>query len=142
MSVGKIVIHTDVFLEHLCGDRHPSALREAMGRYFCYTTVFQAIELFGLARSERERRSVEDALSAMKLLGLNARSAPRYGELLSGRSRVDRWNLLIAGLCIESGLPLLTDRKKEFREFGSVKIIPTSIFGSGRKKNPGAHEIK
>ena len=85
MSVSKIVVHTDVFLSHLSGDRSPSLLRVAMGRFFCYTTVFQAIELFSLARSENEVRLVEDSMAAMKLLGLNPKNARTYGALLAAR---------------------------------------------------------
>ncbi len=128
MSVAKVVVHTDVLIDHLCGLRRPSVLRQAMSRYFCYTTVFQAIELFGLARSARERRAVEDVLSAMKLLGVNPRGARRYGDLLS-RRRGNAWNILIAGLCLESRLPLLTDRRQEFAGFRGLEVLPTSVVG-------------
>ena len=123
MSTRKVVIHTDVLLAHVCGTAEPSALRLAMGQYFCYATVFHAIELFALARTDRERKAVEDTLSAMKILGLNARGARRYSKLLARRKGSDRWTVLIAGLCMESGLPLMTGRKAEFREFRGLKVI-------------------
>ncbi|HTO92766.1 MAG TPA: hypothetical protein VMM80_00300, partial [Bacteroidota bacterium] len=71
MNDARLVVHTDVLLDHLCGSAHPSALRVAMGRFFCYTTVFQAVELFAAMRTPRARRAAEDAMSAMKILGLN-----------------------------------------------------------------------
>ena len=123
MSPRKVVVHTDVLLAHVCGTAEPSALRLAMSRYFCYATVFHAIELFALARTRRERRAAEDTMSAMKILGLNARGARRYGKLLARRKGSNRWAVLIAGLCMESGLPLMTGRKAEFREFRGLKII-------------------
>ena len=129
LSVPKIVIHTDVFLEHLSGDRHPSVLRVAMQKFFCYATVFQAIELFSLARSQDEYSAVEDAMSAMKILGLNPKNARRYGDLLAFAKGTDPWNVLIAGLCVESRLPLLTDRKKEFRHMKGLVVIPTRRVG-------------
>ena len=129
MSVPKIVVHTDVFLEHLCGDRRPSVLRQAMGKFFCYATVFHAIELFALATSDVEQKAVEDAMSAMKLLGLNPKNAKRYGELLATRKQLEPWNLLIAGLCMESRLPLLTDRNGEFRGIRGLVIVPTQLIG-------------
>lgn len=127
MSVPKIVVHTDVFLEHLCGTRHPSVLRVAMQKFFCYATVFQAIELFSLARSEMEYAAIEDAMSALKLLGLNPKNAKKYGELLKSGKGVDRWDVLIAGLCIESRLPLLTDRRKGFHRMKELLVVPTRL---------------
>jgi predicted nucleic acid-binding protein len=131
LSVAKIVVNTDVVLDHLHGKRSPSVLREAMGMFFCYTTVFNAIELFSMARSEAELGAVEGAMAAMKVLGLNARSAKRYGALLVDVRNADRWNALIAGLCLESRLPLLTDRKKEFAAFRGLVIVPTRLIKSG-----------
>ena len=110
MSAPKIVIHTDVFLEHLSGSRHPSVLRQAMGKFFCYATVFQAIELFSLAESEKECRAIEDSMAAMKVMGLNPKQAQKYGALLTSSKHLDTLNVLIAGLCLESKLPILTDR--------------------------------
>jgi predicted nucleic acid-binding protein len=121
-----VVIHTDVFLDHLSGDRAPSILRRAMSRHFCYTTVFQAIELFSIARSERELRLVKDAMATVKLLGLNARTARKYGEMISEDRKRNRWNILIAGLCLESKLPLLTNRGKEFAGLRGLRIVPAN----------------
>jgi predicted nucleic acid-binding protein len=124
LSVPKIVVHTDVLLEHLQGKRSPSVLRLAMSRLFCYTTVFNAIELFGIAKTSAERRSIEAAMGAMKVLGLNPRHAPRYGELLAKGSHAGRWNLLVAGLCIASGLPLLTGKAAGFKGIEGLLIVP------------------
>ena len=124
MTVPKIVIHTDVFLEHLCTTRRSSLLRQAMSKFFCYATAFQAIELFSLARSEQEVRAIEDSMAAMKILGLNPKNARKYGELLSGRVRPPLMNVLVAGLCLESRLPLLTDRRKEFRGIAGLLVVP------------------
>lgn len=130
MTPKKIVVHTDVFLDHLAGERSPSVLRLAMRRCLCYTTVFQAMELFSLARTERELREVENTMAAMKLLGVNPKNARLYGKLLAARQRnslhegmAGAWNILIAGLCIESRLPLLTERKREFAGIKDLQII-------------------
>ena len=125
MKVPKLVVHTDVILDHLTGNTSPSVLRLAMGMYLCYTTVFHAIELFSFARTEKEAQAVEDAMAGMKVLGLNPKNARRYGELRSTRRNMDSWNLLIAGLCVESKLPILTDRKKHFAGVPGLVLIPT-----------------
>lgn len=136
MNAPKIVVHTDVFVEHLCGGQHPSVLRQTMSKFFCYTTVFQAIELFSLAKSEKERRAIEDSMAAMKIMGLNPKQARKYGELLATSKRVQTLNVLIAGLCMESKLPILTDRKQEFKGTRGLMIVPTRLisrFESGHE---------
>ncbi|MEK9135989.1 MAG: hypothetical protein AAB393_02600 [Bacteroidota bacterium] len=136
MTAPKIVIHTDVFLDHLCGEKHPSVLRQAMGKFFCYATVFQAIELFSLARSEKERKAIEGSMAAMKIMGLNPKQAQKYGGLLARRKRLDVLNILIAGLCMESRLPILTDRKKDFAGIAGLTLVPTRLiskFDSGNE---------
>ena len=125
MSDPKIVIHTDVFLDHLTGDKQHSVLRKAMGQFFCYTTVYQAIELFSLAKSEDEVKAIEDSMAAMKLMGLNPKNSQLYGDLISSNKKTSVWNILIAGLCLESRLPLLTDRKKDFKGIKGLTIVPT-----------------
>jgi predicted nucleic acid-binding protein len=98
-----------------------------MAMFFCYSTVFQAIELFSLARSEKEIRAVEDSLSAMKLLGLNARRARKYGELFASARHMNPLYGLVAGLCLESGLPVLTDRKRDFAGIRGLKVVPARM---------------
>lgn len=96
-----------------------------MSKFFCYATVYQAIELFSIAKTDKEVKAIEDSMAAMKLMGLNPKNARRYGELLSSNKKVESWDILIAGLCLESRLPILTDRKS----FGRVKglvVIPTA----------------
>ena len=127
MSVPRIVIHTDVFLEHLCGENHPSVLRQAMGKFFCYATVFQAIELFSLAESEKESRAIEDSMAAVKIMGLNPKQARKYGALLTSAKRLDTLNVLIAGLCLESKLPILTDRKRDFKGIKGLVVVTTRL---------------
>ena len=136
MSVPKIVIHTDVFLQHLCGGRPPSVLRQAMNKFFCYVTVFDAIRLFSLAKSERERKAIEDSMAAMKIMGLNPKHARTYGRLLAMSTPANTLNVFIAGLCLESALPILTDRSKDFRDIRGLLVVPTMLvpqFESGRE---------
>lgn len=125
----KIVVHTDILLDHLA-HRPPgrSVLREVMSRMFVYTTVFNAIELFALARTKEESRTVEEALSALKILGLNAKHAPRYGDLFASQARGKALDLLTAGLCLESKLPLLTSAPGGFRAIrGLVVVTPAEL---------------
>ena len=129
MTGAKVVVHTDVILEYLRGTRRPSALRRAMQVFFCYTTVFNAVQVFALLRTPRERKAAEDAMAAMKLLGLNPKNAKRYGDLFAAHPRLRPTDLLVAGLCLESGLPLLTDRKRDFQGIRGLTIVPARAVG-------------
>jgi predicted nucleic acid-binding protein len=113
-----------------------------MQKFFCYATVFQAIELFSLARSEKEYAAIEDAMSALKLLGLNPKNAKKYGALLDSAKGVDRWNVLIAGLCIDSRLPLLTDQKKGFRRMKELLVVPTRLLTEQKSAEDVLHAAR
>ena len=129
----KLVVDTDLILDHLAGGESPSPLRRIMRSYFCYTTAFNAIEAFSVARSEREIRAVESAMGAMKILGLNSKSAKAYGRLFARRS----WGngnaipLLVAGACIESGLPIATMNPKRFSGIKGLRIVPWKMLAAG-----------
>jgi predicted nucleic acid-binding protein len=132
VSAAKLVVHTDLLLEHLRGADHPSVLRMAMGLFFCYTTVFQAVELFAGMRTAEERRAAEDTMSAMKLLGLNPKNAPLYGRLFAAHTGRRPMDLLVAGLCIEGRLPLLTGRRKDFEGIAGLTLVSPRMIAPGR----------
>ena len=123
VDVRRIIVDSDIIRDHVFGSRRPSVLRTALNRCFCYTTVFSVIELFARAGSSGEERAIEDALAGTKLLGLNARSAKHHAGLWRAYPRTDRWALLVAGLCLEAGLPLLTGRPALYRGVRRLKIV-------------------
>lgn len=121
----RVVVDTDLLIEHVVGAKGggPSRLRRLMSQAFCYTTVFNAVEAFGLCRSEVERDAIEDAMSAMKLLGLNAKSGKNIGAMTAGRGRPADLSVLIAGLCRESRCPLVTGRPERYRGMKGLEVI-------------------
>jgi predicted nucleic acid-binding protein len=124
MAVSKIIVHTDIVIDYLTHDGDTdSILRRAMGRYFCYTTVFNAIELFSLAANAKERDAVERSLSAMKILGLNAKRAKQYGDWCFRGKTLPRMNFLIACMAIDSKLPILTGLHKEFKGMKGLTLL-------------------
>ena len=131
MTVKKVVVDTDIMLEHLLGSgralskESPSFLRRLMSECFCYTTVFNAIELFSLCKTSRETAAVEKSLYAMKILGLNSKSAKNIGPLV-GFARAKRTrdiDTLVAGLCIESRLPLVTNSKGRYSGMRGLEVV-------------------
>jgi predicted nucleic acid-binding protein len=131
LSVKRVAIDSDVILDHLYGRASPSVLRQALGVFFCYTTVFQAAEVLAGARGSFELRAMQDAMGAVKLLGVNARGAMRYAQLLREHGALDRWTLLVAGLCLESRLPLVSGRGSIYGEIPGLLIIPPQLFQPG-----------
>jgi predicted nucleic acid-binding protein len=107
-----------------------------MSQLFCYTTVFNAIELFSLCESASERQVVEDIMHSVKILGLNGKSAKNVGMYL-GQSRTRHlrdMEILIAGLCLESRLPILTGRPRRYRALRSLRVVTTGeVVGSHKK---------
>ena len=97
-----------------------------MNLFFCYTTVFNAIEAFSAARSEKEIQAVDDAMSAMKVLGLNAKSAKAIGKIFPdvNAKRQQDLPVLIAGVCRESKLPIVTMNPKRFSGIRQLRVIP------------------
>jgi len=102
---------------------HPSFFRRALRTYFCYTTVFQAIELFSIARSDEERQAVEDMLAVLKILGVNGKSVVRIADDVARAGEHKEQSGYIAGVCRESRLPLLTWMKAEFERFPGLVVV-------------------
>ena len=146
MSPRKVVIDTDILIDHLTHDRsgsvaRRSVMRTTMAEFFCYTTVFNAIELFELCETPRQILAAEGALSALKILGMNGKSGRSLGVVfrLARKRGLRDFDTLVAGLCVESRLPLLTGRPEKYRGVSSLKIIPvkhavqrakTELFGA------------
>ncbi len=103
-----------------------SLLRIVMMKFFCYTTVFNAIELFSLTRNVSEARAVTSAMSAMKILGLNAKRAEHYGRWFASHRKIAPLNLLVAGMCLESKLPLVTGMPESFRGVHGLLLVKGS----------------
>lgn len=130
MTVKKIVIDTDIIAEHLLTGKKESILRALSREYFCYTTVFNAIELFAAADSLKEKEAVRQAMDAMKVLGISPKSAKNIGEVVSSVKK--DYTALIAGICCESKLPIVTMRPKRFSGVKRLTVIPVSAIRQKR----------
>ena len=99
------------------------------------------VELFAGMRTTKERKAAEDAMSAMKLLGLNPKNAPLYGRLFAAHPGRRPMDLLVSGLCIESGLPLLTGRRKEFAGIRGLRLVSPRMITAGRSASDILNEL-
>lgn len=121
MIVKKIIVDSDLILDHVTTSDAVSLLRRLMLRYFCYTTVFNAVELFAAARTPKEIQTIDDALYAMKVLGVNAKSAKNIAKIYS--SSKNGVTALIAGVCLESKLPMVTMNPKRYKNIASLHCL-------------------
>ncbi len=130
MKTKKLVIHSDIIAEHLLQPpAGPSVLRRAMREFFCYTTVVNAMELFSCGTSARHQRAIEHALGAMKILGVNSRTAKNFALLLRRYPDRPLGDLLVAGICLESRLPLLTGLQERFSGIRRLTLVEPRAIG-------------
>ncbi|MBW7887579.1 MAG: hypothetical protein H3C35_04340 [Bacteroidetes bacterium] len=125
MKQKKIIIDSDVLFEHLVTRQPESLLRKVLKYYFCYTTVFNAVELFSAAQTKKELEAVGKAMQAIKILGLHAKSSKNIAGIVAEFQKKKKSELasLIAGVCMESRLPLLSLNPKRFAAVKGLKII-------------------
>ena len=107
----QFLIETDVLREYLVS--HSSLLRSALREGVCYTTMYNALEIFRLAKSEAEREVVKNMLSVVRVLGFNYRYAEQFALIIKeieGQSDTDitEREALIIGMAKTSKLTILT----------------------------------
>src|SRR6188768_3880400 len=107
----QFLIETDVLREYLVSSN--SLLRTALSEGVCYTTMYNALEIFRLAKSEGEREIVKNMLSVVRVLGFNYRYAEQFALIIkeieqkSGTDITQRETLII-GMAKTSKLTILT----------------------------------
>ena len=121
MKAKKIVVDSSIIADHLLTTGSESVLRNLSKKYFCYTTVFNAIELFAASHSLIEKDAVRKAMNAMKVLGINPKSAKNIGAIVSSSQK--DFAVLIAGICSESALPIVTMVPKRFSGIKKITVL-------------------
>jgi hypothetical protein len=74
-KIPKYLLETDVLIQYLTTDipNKVHYLIKLMQKGICFTSVFNASELFMLAKTDLEKNKVRDLLNALKVLGLHSR---------------------------------------------------------------------
>lgn len=118
----QFLIETDVLREYLVS--RSSLLRSALREGVCYTTMYNALEIFRLAKNEAEREVVKNMLSAVRVLGFNYRYAEQFALIIKeveaqSDTEITEREALIIGMAKTSKLTILTreyfDRYKSLR---------------------------
>lgn len=74
-KIPKYLLETDVLIQYLTTEipNKDHYLIKLMQKGICFTSVFNASELFMLAKTDLEKNKIRDLLNALKVLGLHSR---------------------------------------------------------------------
>jgi tRNA(fMet)-specific endonuclease VapC len=128
MDLTRICIDTGPLIAFLKG-RNPgaAAVERSVQEADCFVTVITAYELlFGVARARRQIG--EDALlGTMYSLPLDIAAARRaarlHDELIRRNQDIGIKDVLIAAICLEHELPLLTLNEDHFRRVPELTVV-------------------
>jgi len=124
----RLCLDTSVLIAYLKG-REPgaTAIERAVRDYTCYVTAITVYELlFGVARSKRPIG--EDALLGVMEVApfddVAARRAARlHAELIGRNEDIGVKDVLIAAICLERSLPVLTLNERHFSRVPGLKVL-------------------
>jgi len=110
--MNKVLLDTDVLIDHLRGHRHLSDGDAAI-------SVISRTELF--AGSERQEKSVEALLEDYEEVAVDASIARRAGRI-KRRTGLKIADALIAATALEHNLPLLTRNLRHFERVANLDL--------------------
>ncbi|MBI5054152.1 MAG: type II toxin-antitoxin system VapC family toxin [Chloroflexi bacterium] len=129
----SLCLDTSVLIAFLKGrESGASAVERAIKNYACITTAITVYELlFGVARAQREigEDALLDMITVLPLDGVSARRAARlHADLIRGNEDVGIKDVLIAAICLEHSLPILTLNDKHFNRVAGLKVFTPENF--------------
>ncbi len=124
----SLCLDTSVLIAYL-KDRQPgaSAVRRAIQERVCYITTISVYELlFGLARSHKQIGE-EDLLGLMSVAAFDEPAARRaanlHADLVQRNQDIGVKDVLIAAICLEKSLPLLTTNDRHFGRVPELQVL-------------------
>jgi tRNA(fMet)-specific endonuclease VapC len=136
MDDNALCLDTSVLIAYLKG-REPSAsaVNRAIQDRACWVTAVTVYELlFGVARAQKQVGE-EALLGVMTIAPFDAAAARRaaklHDHLIRQNADVGVKDVLIAAICLERQLPLLTLNEKHFARVPDLQVItPDALFQS------------
>lgn len=122
-----IIADSDILIDGLRG-REPAASRIALElkKGSLATTVVNAFELLGSAKTESELKKVESLLAALTVIPMNNRAAQTAAQVrrkLESEGRgIGMADYLIAGICLERSAVLLTRNLAHFQRVSGLTL--------------------
>ncbi len=133
MEIPRICLDTTVLIGYLKG-REPSAsaVEKAVKECGCYVTTITVYELlFGVARAKKEIGE-EALLGTMIILPFDDRAARGaaylHSELISHNRDIGVKDVLIAAICLENELPILTTNEQHFSRVQGLEVFTPAQF--------------
>ncbi|MBS1903699.1 MAG: hypothetical protein JSS75_08360 [Bacteroidetes bacterium] len=132
----QFLIETDILRDYLTHrSESPSVLRRALQAGSCYTTMYNALELFAQAASAPERAAIKSMLMAVRVLGFNARTAEPFAELRSMHPDISEREMMVLGMARASKLVVLTRTLHDrYAALGAVPVVsmPEEVPGNAQ----------
>jgi predicted nucleic acid-binding protein len=131
MDNAQLCLDTNVLVAYLKGrDPGATAAEKAVKGYACFVTAITVYELlFGVARAKKEIGE-QALLGVMTVLPLNDAAARRaahlHAHLISHNQDIGIKDVLIAAICLEHALPLLTANDQHFVRVSGLRVITPS----------------
>ena len=124
MELGEICIDTNVLIAFLKGrDPAATALEWIVRNTQVFVTAITAYELlFGVARANR-RIGEDQLLEVMAILPFDAPSAARAATLIRSNQDIGVKDVMIAAICQQHDLPLLTLNERHFNRVEGLTIL-------------------
>ena len=110
--MGKILLDTDVLIDHIRGRRHLDTSDTAI-------SVITRTELF--AGNEREETAVDTLLEDCEEVGVDPRIARRAGRI-KRNTGLQIADALIAATAVEHQLPLMTRNRRHFERVPGLTL--------------------
>lgn len=133
MDLSRLCLDTSALIAYLKG-REPgaSAVMRAVNESACYVTSITVYELlFGIARAQRQIGE-QELLGLMLILPVDESAARHaatlHDELIRRNQEIGVKDVLIAAICLEHDLPLLTLNDRHFARVTGLTVLTPETF--------------
>lgn len=133
MDTTHLCLDTSVLIAYLKG-REPgaTAVERAVKDYTCHVTAITVYELlFGVARAQKQigEEALLGVMSVAPFQDAAARRAARlHADLISRNEDIGVKDVLIAAICLEHSLPLLTLNERHFSRVSGLQVLTPDAF--------------
>jgi len=123
----ELFLDTDV----LAGAAAPLLLGFLRSQALCFTSVLNAAELLAAADSVLARTAAEEVLGGIQVLGFHQRYARRFGEFAARVPGLPMRHAMVAGVCVENDLPLVSFAAKQYGAYPHlIRIDAEALAGA------------
>ena len=133
MDDANLCLDTSVLIAYFKGrESGATAVEQAVQTRVCFVTAITVYELlFGVARAKKEigEDVLLDVMSVLPFDDVAARRAARLHSDLIGRNEdIGIKDVLIAAICLEHSLPLLTLNERHFSRVPDLQVLTPDTF--------------